>query len=40
MYEFPTSEVDPKLPVEALLIPVPVQVPPGLAAVSIKGNSA
>ena len=32
------SVADPKLPVEALLIPVPLHVPPGLAAVSVKGR--
>ena len=39
-YEFPANEVEPKLPVDALLIPVPVQVPPGLAAVRVYGSSA
>ena len=30
--------VDPKLPVEVLLIPVPLHVPPAVAAVKVNGR--
>ena len=38
-YVLAARVVEPKLPVAALLIPVPLQVPPAVAAVRVTGSA-